>query len=108
MIAKPCKSPLTWYGGKAKLVGWILPIIESYPHTGYIEPFGGGASILLAKQPGFEVYNDLHGNIVNLFRVIQSPDTFDEFHRRVSLMPYSREIFEEVCRRCDEIEASVE
>lgn len=108
MIAKPCKSPLTWYGGKAKLVGWILPIIESYPHTGYIEPFGGGASILLAKQPGFEVYNDLHGNVVNLFRVIQSPETFGEFERRVALMPYSREVFGDAVRRHEEVEDPVE
>lgn len=91
------KSPITYYGGKAQLVAWILPILEEYPHQVYIEPFGGGASILLAKRPGFDVYNDIYGDVVNLFKVIRGRDTFPEFQRLVELTPYSREMFEAAC-----------
>ena len=92
----PVKSPITYFGGKSQLVPWILPILEEYPHQAYIEPFGGGASILLAKRPGFDVYNDIYGDIVNLFEVIRGRDTFPEFQRLVELSPYSREVFHKI------------
>lgn len=87
------KSPITYYGGKATLTNWILPVLASYPHTSYIEPFGGGASILLAKPPGFDVYNDLYSDLVNMWRIIRDRETFNEFGRIVSLIPCSREAF---------------
>jgi DNA adenine methylase len=63
-------------------------------HHTYVEVFGGSASILLAKPPSpVEVYNDVDGDLVNLFRVIRDPEKFKEFHRQVSLIPYSREEF---------------
>jgi len=52
--------------------------------------FGGSAALLFAKESvGAEVYNDIDGDLVNLFRVIR--DRFDEFYRKVALTPYSRE-----------------
>jgi DNA adenine methylase len=48
----------------------------------------------LNKPPSpVEVYNDINGDLVNLFRVIRDPEKFKEFHRQVSLIPYSREEF---------------
>lgn len=62
------------------------------PHHTYAEPFGGGASLLFAKSPSrVEVYNDIDGALVGFFRVLQDKKKFAEFHRRVSLTPYSRE-----------------
>lgn len=49
-------------------------IIRSRPreYKRYIEVFGGGASILIAKpKEKFEVYNDFNGDLVNMFRCIK-------------------------------------
>ncbi|MGI5841605.1 MAG: DNA adenine methylase, partial [Patescibacteria group bacterium] len=72
----------------------ILPLIP-YDKI-YVEPFGGGASILLAREPSsVEVYNDLFGGLHDLFLVISKPDLFEKFYRRVALMPYSRRFYDE-------------
>jgi DNA adenine methylase len=71
------------------MVKKLIPLVPK--HRIYVEVFGGGASLLLAKEPSLvEVYNDLDAGLVNMFRVIRDPDLFTEFHRRVQLIPYSR------------------
>ncbi|WP_253185449.1 DNA adenine methylase [Burkholderia plantarii] len=41
-------------------------------HEIYVEPFGGSAAVLLQKpRSRLEIYNDLDGEIVNLFRVVR-------------------------------------
>jgi DNA adenine methylase len=78
---------LKYHGGK-----WLLgPWIRSYfpPHRIYVEPFGGGGSILLQKNRCFEeVYNDLDEEVVNLFRIVR--DRGDELLHKIELTPYSR------------------
>ena len=64
------RAPFPWFGGKAghKIKDAILSALP--PHKRYLEPFGGGASILIAKQPAeVEVYNDVNRGVVNFFRV---------------------------------------
>ena len=65
-------------------------IISHFPqHECYVEPFGGGASVLLRKSPSrVEVYNDLDSEVVNFFRVLR--DEPGELVRRVALTPFSR------------------
>jgi len=41
------RTPVTYYGGKQKMVRHILPIIPE--HNLYCEPFCGGAAIFFAK-----------------------------------------------------------
>ncbi len=61
-------------------------------HHTYVEPFGGAAALLFAKPPSpVEVYNDVSGGSVNLFRVIRNPETFEAFRRLVGSTLYSRE-----------------
>ena len=49
-----------YYGGKAALAPWIIAHMP--PHDVYVEPFGGGAAVLLQKsRSATEVYNDLDG-----------------------------------------------
>ncbi len=73
-------------------------IISHFPdHSTYIEPFGGGASILLRKSPApFEVLNDLDSNVVNYFRVLRERPL--ELRRAIEFTPFSRE---EVYASCE-------
>ena len=62
------------------------------PHHTYVEPFGGGASLLFTKEPSpVEVYNDMDSGLVNFFRTLRDPEKFEKFHLLVSLTPWSRE-----------------
>lgn len=101
-IKRKTKMALTafpWFGGKAspKIHKALISLMP--PHTRYVEPFGGGASILLNKTPAeVEVYNDVNRGLVNLFRVLADADYFAKFLARVSLLPVSRELYEEHAR----------
>ena len=90
------RSPIHWFGGKGNMVAKLLSLLP--PHKIYVEPFGGGASLLFAKEPSpVEIYNDIDSGLVNFFRVIRDPEKFDKFYRLVCLTPYSKEEFE-FCR----------
>lgn len=79
---------LRYFGSKFRLAPWIIPLFPE--HTTYVEPFGGGAGILLRKSPSYnEVYNDLDGEVVNLFRVLRTKPY--ELIAAIQLTPYSRQ-----------------
>lgn len=62
----------------------------------YIEVFGGGGSVLFAKDKHapFEVYNDADGQLVNLFRCIKYYRA--ELQREIDSYVNSREIFNDI------------
>ena len=108
-MSKNVRAPFPWFGGKggAKIKKAILSALP--PHTKYVEPFGGGASILIAKEPvEVEVYNDVNRGVVSFFRVLASRDYFGPFMSRVREMPYSRELYEECARTWPAIHDPVE
>jgi DNA adenine methylase len=78
---------MSYQGSKWRIAPWIL---EHMPdHLTYVEPFGGGGSILLRKErSAAEVYNDVDGEIVNVFRVAR--DHGEELARRCALTPFSQ------------------
>jgi DNA adenine methylase len=83
---------LRYHGGKWLLAPWIISHFP--PHRVYVEPFGGAASVLLRKERSYaEVYNDLDGEIVNVFRVLrESPELL---LRALELTPFARDEFVE-------------
>lgn len=89
----PTRPVLRYHGGKWRLAPWIIQHFP--PHRIYVEPFGGAASVLLRKPRSYaEVYNDLDGEIVNLFRVLRQPAQARELIRLVRLTPFARSEFE--------------
>ena len=81
-----------WAGGKSSLLKHLLPRLPSPDEAAcYVEVFGGGAALLLAKPhkpKQAEVYNDSDGELVNAFR--QAKCHPQELVRELSLMPNSR------------------
>lgn len=88
MKNKTLRPILRYYGGKWQIAPWILSFFP--PHLVYVEPYGGAASVLLQKQPSAgEIYNDLDGEIVNLFRVVRQKGKL--LKKRLWATPYSRQ-----------------
>ncbi len=81
---------IPWLGGKRRLADTIL---HRFPaHTCYVEVFAGGAALYFLRQPAeCEVINDINGDVVNLYRVVQNH--LEEFVRQFKWALSSREIF---------------
>lgn len=62
-----------WFGAKRTLAPIIVEEIGK--HSTYWEPMCGSMAVLMAKPPvKLETVNDLHGDLINLARVVQSTD----------------------------------
>lgn len=60
------KTPISYYGGKQRLIPEILPLIP--PHVQWVEVFCGGAAVTFAKQPSHnEVINDIDSRLTNFY-----------------------------------------
>lgn len=83
---------IRYHGGKFRLAPWIIGQMPD--HVCYVEPFGGAAGVLLQKPRSYaEVYNDLDGDVVNLFRVLRDPEMNQSLQDACALTPYSRDEF---------------
>lgn len=97
MAAPIFKSPmasfrpiLPWIGGKRRLAKHLLPMFG--PHECYVEPFCGAAALFFMKEPvRAEVINDINGDLVNLYRVIQHH--LEEFIRQFKWALVSRQLW---------------
>ncbi len=84
---------LRYHGGKWKLAPWL---IDHFPmHRVYVEPFAGGASVLMRKPRSYaEVYNDRWDEVVRVFRVLRDPIKSSELAGLLRLTPFSRTEFD--------------
>lgn len=102
MDTLPTASPPAAYlGGKRNLARRLCALIETIPHSTYVEPFVGMGGVFLRRpHPApVEVINDLSGDVANLFRVVRRhyqpfvdafewlPAGRDEFERQKRLDP---------------------
>ena len=89
--AGPQAAPLVpWIGGKRRLARHILPLFPA--HACYVEPFCGAAALFFLKEPAkVEVLNDVHGELVRLYRVVQHH--LDEFVKQFKWALASREMY---------------
>jgi DNA adenine methylase len=90
-MREPQRPVLRYFGGKWLLAPWIISHFP--PHQIYVEPFGGGGSVLMRKARSYgEIYNDLDSTVVNVFRMLQKHPEEMEYQLRHT--PFSREEFE--------------
>lgn len=87
-------SFISWIGGKKSLRKKILeqfPAEDSFER--YIEVFGGAGWVLFAKDQHakLEVYNDVNGELVNLFRIVKYHP--EALQKELDWMLMSREQF---------------
>ncbi|MCJ8168622.1 DNA adenine methylase [Atopomonas sediminilitoris] len=86
-------SPIIpWMGGKRRLADRLIPLFP--PHECYVEVFAGGAALFfLRPQPApVEVLNDINGDLVSLYRVVQNH--VEELVRQFKWALSSRQLFE--------------
>lgn len=81
------KTPITYYGGKQRLLKYIIPLIPE--HTLYAEPFAGGAAVFFAKeQSEIEVLNDTNKALITFYRVAKTD--FRRLQKRIRATLHSR------------------
>lgn len=88
MTANPI---IPWLGGKRRLADKLIPLFP--PHECYVEVFCGGAALyFLRPMPAqVEVLNDVNGELINLYRVVQHH--LEEFVRQFKWALSSRQVF---------------
>lgn len=91
------RSPLAgWVGGKFHLSKTIVELIPE--HTGYVEPFAGGAWVLFRKpESKAEILNDINRDVTNLYRIIQHH--LEEFIKQFKWILTSRDEFDKMKKR---------
>lgn len=93
-MTTPRRPVVRYHGGKWILAPWIISFFPE--HRVYVEPFGGGASVLMRKPRSYaEVYNDLDAEIVNVFRVLRDEATSARLCELLRLTPFARADFVE-------------
>ena len=84
-----CPVVIPYYGGKFELSRKLIPML--YKHERYIEVFFGGGSMFFRKPKSkFNVLNDLHNDLINLYMTII--DEYDEFFKQSKYLLKSEKI----------------
>ena len=102
MIAKNATSaPIKWHGGKYYLAARIVSFMPQHIH--YVEPYFGGGAVFFKKSDPLiaghsEVINDVYGELVTFWQVLQSREYFPEFQHRVSMTPFAKPVWEDACQ----------
>jgi DNA adenine methylase len=81
---------IPWIGGKRRLADHLIPRFPA--HECYVEVFAGGAALYFMRPPAkVEVINDINGELVNLYRIVQHH--LEEFVRQFKWALTSRQVF---------------
>lgn len=85
------RGPLAYIGGKRAVAKQIIAVLPK--HVTYAEIFVGGGQVFFAKNPSkVEIINDLDGEVVNFFRVVQRH--YEELIRYMRFTVVSRKCFD--------------
>ena len=81
---------IPWLGGKRRLAYRLIPLFPA--QECYVEVFCGGAALYFLRPPApVEILNDINGDLINLYRVVQHH--LEEFVRQFKWAISSRQVF---------------
>jgi len=87
-----------WFGAKRNLAATIVE--ELGPHRVFWDTFCGSMAVLMAKMPCvMETVNDLHGDVINLARVIQHDKLGPRLYRRLRRTLMCEQLHREAAER---------
>ncbi len=97
MEAMKVRAIAPWFGGKRTMAPAIVR--ELGQHTQYFEPFCGSMAVLFAKEPSQkETVNDLHGDLINLARVIQCEASAERLYERLQRTLFCEALLKDACQ----------
>lgn len=90
----PVSPAASYIGGKKQLAQRVASVIEQIPHSVYAEPFVGMGGVFFRRQlvPKCEVINDISGDVITLFRILQRH--YPQFMETLKFQITSRREFE--------------
>jgi DNA adenine methylase len=101
------KAILPYFGGKRKLAGRIVEALGD--HKSYWEPFCGSMAVLFAKQPcEMETVNDLHGDLINMAKVVRDEELGFKLYERLCKTLYCENLFREAKEKWTETKVNGE
>lgn len=95
-------SLLKWHGGKHYLASQLVKMQPSDGVLHRVEVYGGSLAWTLAQEriEGVsEVVNDINGDLMNFWRVLQNDDDFEQLARIVECVPFSEVEWKAASRR---------
>lgn len=91
---KTLSAPIKYAGSKSTLMSKLVNLIPK--HTRYVSVFGGSGADILSKPVSMsETWNDLDGQLFNLFSVLKHPMQRKELVGLICMTSYSRREFQE-------------
>lgn len=96
----PVSPAASYIGGKKQLAQRVASVIEQIPHSVYAEPFVGMGGVFFRRRliPKCEVINDISGDVITLFRILQRH--YPQFMETLKFQITSRREFERL-KACD-------
>ena len=92
------KAIAPWFGSKRTLGPRIAEALGK--HRAYWDVFCGSLAALFAKEPcTMETVNDLHGDLINLCRIVQDEQLAVELYSRLSKLVMHEDLFTEAAVR---------
>lgn len=97
------KALAPWFGAKRNLAPQIIQLLGK--HRVYWEPFCGSMAVLLSKPPCvMETVCDLHGDLINLARVVQLEETALKLYSKLARTLMSEQLHKEAAERIKKID----
>lgn len=92
---------IPYIGGKHRLAHRLVDRCVATGAGTFVDVFGGSGAVLLAAAGKFKklIYNDVDGDLVNLFRVVSNPAQRVQLFKLLRWLPPSRRIFDDDYQR---------